>query len=61
MSAEIVNPNNFTIGDGRYYSGYYNAPLKPMTAYRVHVRVITMRSENKVSLNILTKNELSLD
>lgn len=54
MAAEIGNPKNFTIGDGRHYNGYYNAPLERKTAYRVHVRLITMRNNHKVSLNTFT-------
>lgn len=49
MTAETVNPMNFTIGDGMYY-GYYNAPLEPKTTYRAHVRAITVRKGSKVSL-----------
>lgn len=52
LAAEIVNLinfTNFTIGDGQYYNGFYNAPLKRKTAYRIHFRIITIKYDKKVS------------
>ena len=34
-------PRKFVLGDGEIYGGYYNAPFKPMTKYKVYVRAAT--------------------
>jgi hypothetical protein len=47
ITAEVLystSPSNFTIGDGLYYNGYYNAPLDPGCAYKVHMRIVTKAS-----------------
>jgi hypothetical protein len=42
ITAEILGPiSNLTIGDGQYYHGYYNAPLKPGCNYGIYVRTVT--------------------
>jgi hypothetical protein len=51
--AEILSPNlvaNFTIGDGKYYNGHYNAPLKPGSTYIVFVRAVIKAAQNGVSV-----------
>jgi hypothetical protein len=52
VTAEILGSTlvaNFTIGDGKYYNGYYNAPLEPASTYRVFVRAVT-KAQNGVSI-----------
>ena len=34
-------PRKFVLGDGETYGGYKNAPLEPMTKYKVYVRAAT--------------------
>ena len=34
-------PRKFVLGDGETYGGYNNAPLEPMTKYKVYVRAAT--------------------
>ena len=34
-------PRKFVLGDGETYGGYSNAPLEPMTEYKVYVRAAT--------------------
>ena len=34
-------PRKFVLGDGETYGGYNNAPLEPMTEYKVYVRAAT--------------------
>ena len=34
-------PRQFVLGDGETYGGYKNAPLEPMTKYKVYVRAAT--------------------
>ena len=34
-------PRKFVLGDGGTYGGYTNAPLEPMTQYKVYVRAAT--------------------
>ena len=34
-------PRRFVLGDGETYGGYNNAPLEPMTKYKVYVRAAT--------------------
>lgn len=44
ITAEVLYSNgslNFTVGDGRFYNGYHNAPLEPGCAYKVHIRIVT--------------------
>jgi hypothetical protein len=52
VTAKILGSNlvsNFTIGDGKYYNGYYNAPLERGSTYRVFVRAVT-KAQNGVSV-----------
>ena len=37
-------PVEFVLGNGKTYGGYENAPLKPGTHYKVHVRGVTERN-----------------
>ena len=37
-------PVEFVLGNGKTYGGYENAPLKPGTRYKVHVRGVTERN-----------------
>ncbi|KAK3696715.1 hypothetical protein QZH41_013070, partial [Actinostola sp. cb2023] len=44
VAAEFRGPKlseTFVVGDGKLYHGFYNAPLKPATRYRVYVRGVT--------------------
>ena len=45
-------PRKFVLGDGETYGGYNNAPLEPMTKYKVYVRAATevngVRNKKKV-------------
>ena len=34
-------PRKFVLGDGETYGGYNNAPLEPMTKYKLYVRAAT--------------------
>ena len=34
-------PRKFVLGDGETYGGYKNAPLEPMTKYKLYVRAAT--------------------
>ena len=34
-------PRKFVLGDGETYGGYKNAPLEPMTKYKVYLRAAT--------------------
>ena len=41
-------PGEFVVGDGKTYSGYYNAPLLPGTVYKVHLRAVA-KDQNGVN------------
>ena len=41
---------NLTVGDGKFYNGYYNAPLEAGTTYTVFARTVT-NAQNGVSLS----------
>jgi hypothetical protein len=60
IAAELQGPRlirKLTIGDGQYYNGYYNAPLKPGCTYTVFVRVVTKAIDGvspvQLSVNLL--------
>ena len=52
-------PVEFVLGNGKTYSGYENAPLKPGTRYKVYVRGVT--EHNGVSIQDLTFQYLTFD
>lgn len=42
-------PDEFTLGNGKFYGGYENAPLQPGTYYTVYLRAVT--EHNGVSVH----------
>ena len=44
-------PNPFTVGNGKVYNGYYNAPLEPVTKYRIHFRGVSQGPDGVKKIN----------
>ena len=46
-----VKVNNVTIGDGKTYGRFYNAPLKPETIYKIYCRVVITATDGVRACN----------
>jgi hypothetical protein len=63
IAAELQGPSlipKLTIGDGQYYNGYLNKPLKPGRNYRIYVRVVTKTISGVRSYTIMQRETLKL-
>ncbi|XP_038048236.1 receptor-type tyrosine-protein phosphatase kappa-like [Patiria miniata] len=53
IAAEMTKdsvPDKFTVGDGKVYGGYYNAPLKTGVAYSIRVGSVSQGNEMEASV-----------
>ncbi|XP_077548485.1 receptor-type tyrosine-protein phosphatase kappa-like [Haemaphysalis longicornis] len=53
---EVKSQGEFTVGDGRYYGGYYNAPLIPEATYSVGLAAeVNFQGDRRISYQLLTE------
>ncbi|XP_077548488.1 tyrosine-protein phosphatase Lar-like [Haemaphysalis longicornis] len=53
---EVKSQGEFTVGDGRYYGGYYNAPLIPEATYSVGLAAeVNFQGDTRISYQLLTE------